>query len=375
MKKNIFFLFAAISTLVAILIPSSIIASGNEMVKVELFYSQTCPHCSKAKTFLEKYQKSNPELLVDYIDVSSSIDAAQRFANACEKYDNYHGSVPFVIINGESIIGYGSDETTGQRYIELIGLEATVAGDSIFLPLIGELNPQSLSLPILTVVIAFFDGFNPCAMWVLLFLISLLLGMEDKKKMWILGLTFILTSGLIYFCFMAAWLKVYEFIGIQIWLTKVIGVVAILSGLLNLRKFWNEREGCSTVEGEKRKEVFTKLKDITSSRRFILAMVGIILLAISINLVELVCSAGLPAIYTGVLTVSNLPSTSYYLYLLLYVLIFVLDDLMVFVIAMLTLRATGISTKYGKISNLVGGAIILTLGIILIVKPELLTFA
>ena len=91
-------------------------------------------------------------------------------------------------------------------------------------------------------------------------------------------------------------------------------------------------------------------------------------------MVELVCSAGLPAIYTQILSLSNLPTWQYYFYLGLYILIFMLDDLFVFFTAMFTLKAVGVESKYARYSHLIGGVLMLVIGLLLLFKPEWLMF-
>ena len=251
---------------------------------------------------------------------------------------------------------------------------ANDAANVFNLPFLGELDLNSFSLPVLTIIIGGLDGFNPCAMWVLLFLISLLLNMKNRRRMWILGSAFIIVSGTVYFLFLSAWLNVILFYGMVTWLRIVIAIVAIASGLYHLREYYLNRPGCKVANDEKRQKVFGKLKEITQRQSFWVALSGIILLAVAVNLVELLCSAGLPAVYTSVLTMSVLPAWQYYLYLLLYIIIFMLDDLIIFFIAMKALRMVGISSKYSRWSSLIGGIIILALGILLIVRPEWLSF-
>ena len=208
-------------------------------------------------------------------------------------------------------------------------------------------------------------------MWVLIFLIGLLLGMDNRRRMWTLGTVFIVASGVVYFIFMAAWLNLILFLGFIIWVRVVIGFIALLSGAYNVREYYINKSGACKVTGsERRQKIFAKLKDLTHKKKFWLALGGIILLAFAVNLVELICSAGLPAIYTQVLTLTNLPKWQYYLYLLLYIFIFMLDDLIVFIIAMVTLKVTGISGKYSRYSSLVGGIIMIIVGALLILRPE-----
>ncbi len=249
------------------------------------------------------------------------------------------------------------------------------AAKIINFPLIGELNLSAMSLPVLTIALGALDGFNPCAMWVLVFLISLLLGMQNKRRMWILGSVFIIASGSVYFLFMAAWLNLILFIGFLFWLRLMIGMVALGGGAYNLREFFVNKENVCKVTGtENRQRIFAKLKEITQRQSFWFALVGIIALAVAVNLVELLCSAGLPVVFTQILALNNLPAWQYYAYLLLYILVFILDDLIVFILAMSTLKMTGLGNKYARYSHLFGGAVMVIVGLLLIFKPEWLMF-
>jgi len=247
--------------------------------------------------------------------------------------------------------------------------------ESIPVPFIGNVKIKNVSLPAITIVIGFLDGFNPCAMWVLLFLISLLIGMENKRRMWTLGSTFIAASAFIYFLFMTAWLNALLFLGLVSWVRAGIAALAIAAGGYHLHAYIKKPEsGCEVVGEERRKRLFTRMRDVVSRKGFLLAIVGIIGLAFAINLIELLCSAGFPVIYTQLLTMTNLPLWQYYAYLLLYILIFMLDDLFVFIIAMKTLHMVGISTKYSRINHFIGGILMIVIGLLLFLKPAWLMF-
>ncbi|MGB6882259.1 MAG: hypothetical protein WBD86_03140 [Microgenomates group bacterium] len=247
--------------------------------------------------------------------------------------------------------------------------------ESLTLPIIGTIQTANLSLPLLSVVIGLLDGFNPCAMWTLFFLISLLLSMKDKRRMWILGTVFIITSAFVYFLFLSAWLNFFLILGFLFWIRIIIGLVALGAGIYNLRDYYVNREGACKVTGsEKRRKTFDKLKSIAHERKFILALGGIILLAFAVNLIELVCSAGLPAIYTQILSLNTLSTWQYYSYILIYIFFFMLDDLFVFAVAMITLHAIGIQSKYARFSRLIGGILMLIIGALLLFKPEFLMF-
>ena len=198
---------------------------------------------------------------------------------------------------------------------------------------------------------------------------------KDKKKMRIVGFTFILSSGLVYFLSMLGIGFILDFSTV-IYIRNIIALLAVILGIYNLYVYIKTRKdtGCSVINDKKRTKIFTKIKKFTTEKNFILALLGTITLAITVNLVELACSAGLPVMYIEILSMNGLSTLEYVCYLIVYVLFFMLDDIIVFFIAMTTMQVTGFSTKYGKFSHLIGGILLLLIGIIMILKPEWLMF-
>lgn len=245
---------------------------------------------------------------------------------------------------------------------------------AISVPGLGSIETETLSLPLLTIVLAAVDGFNPCAMWVLVFLIGLLVGLNDRVKMWSYGAAFLLTSGVVYFLFMAAWLNLFLFLGSLAWIRAAVGMFALGAGGYYLREFVrNPNASCPiTTPGEKQR-VMDRLKSAVTERSFVVAIFGIMTLAVAVNMIELLCSAGIPAVYTQVLALSDLTPLAYYGYLALYIVVFMLDDAIIFVAAMLTLQATGLAASYSRWSHLIGGCVLLGIGALLIFSPEWLS--
>lgn len=199
--------------------------------------------------------------------------------------------------------------------------------------------------------------------------------MKDRKRMWTLGLTFLITSGLVYMLIMLSWISIAVKITTVVWIRNIIAIIALIGAILNLKSFIKSKNsGCEIVDSKKRKNIFSKIKKFTSEKSFILAFFGIIGLAISVNLVELACSAGLPLIFTELLAINNVSGFIKFIYIGIYIIFFLIDDIIVFTISMYTMKATGISTKYGKYSHLIGGLIMLLIGLLLIIKPEWLMF-
>jgi hypothetical protein len=229
----------------------------------------------------------------------------------------------------------------------------------------GSFDALSVSIPVLTFFVALIDGFNPCAMWVLLFLISLLLDMKEVWKRWYLGGVFLLTTAVAYYLFLLSWLKINELIGLIPITRAIIAIAAWIVGFWSINSYLQHRKeqqtGCKVGESEDRKKMFSRIREILQRQNLAWMTVGIIILAFSVNLFELLCSAALPATYTNILASQGIDGLGKYLYLLLYVIVFALDDFLVFAIAMVTLQATGITTKYNNLIKLISGIIMLIL--------------
>jgi glutaredoxin len=369
-------------------------ASGLSPVDIHFFWGDGCPHCEEEREFLEDLEVEYPLIELHDYEVWNSDENRALLAEAGENLGIEISGVPFTIIGNQYISGYQDDATTGAAIEEIVlqcleteggcpdvmsgesGSDSIMIGlDTISLPIFGEIEVEEFSLPALTIMIGVLDGFNPCAMWALLFLISLLLGMEDRRRMWILGSAFIVASAFVYFMFMSAWLNLMLFLGFIVWVRLLIGLIALGGGGYNLKEYFTNKDAtCKVTSGTKRQKTFAKIKALAHEKNFWVALGGIILLAFAVNLVELICSAGLPAVYTQILTLNDLPTWKYYGYLLLYILFFMIDDLFVFTISMVTLQITGVTTKYTRMSHLIGGVLMTLIGLLLIFKPEWLMF-
>ena len=404
---------------------SFVMASENDnkeknLVNIYLFYSDTCPHCANEKKLLSELEDKYDNIRIYKYEVGNS-DNSKLLEDVALMFDTKVTGVPFTVIGEKVFKGFSLEDSKSRflgaieyysdngykdivgEYIGNIELpkyeiddnngDTTTTGDSNnnendvdefindygnrTLSIFGfKIETKDLALPIVSILIGFVDGFNPCAMWVLLFLISMLIGMKDKKRMWILGITFLLTSAFIYLVFMMAWLNVATLITSINWVRTLIGIVAICGAVFNLYGYFNSKntDGCIVVDDKKRNKIFGRIRKFTSEKNFFFAIVGVMALAVSVNVVELACSAGLPVMFIEILSVNNLSFIEEFLYIALYMLFFLMDDLVIFFIAMTSMQLTGFSTKYGKLSKLIGGILLLGIGILLIFKPEWLMF-
>lgn len=392
-------------TLILFLFPFFVFAKENDEVTLYLFHGDGCPHCAAEQEFLETIEDKYDNLKIVKYEVWYNSENADLLRKVEESFEITRGGVPTTVIGDVVLVGFG-DSTSGKieraikfynehDYVDQIKKiqegtfsKADLKNDfkqeekkkddelTIDVPFFGNLNLKSVSLSSAAVVIGLIDGFNPCAMWVLLFLISVLIGMKDKKRMWALGIAFLLTSAFVYLLIMLSWVTIAVKITTVIWIRNIIAVVAIVGAIVNIRAYWKSRKdsGCHVVDDKKRKKIFSKIKKFTSEKSFILALIGVVGLAVSVNLVELACSAGLPLVFSELLALNDVTSFAKFMYTLLYVFFFLIDDLVVFIIAMLTMQVTGISTKYNKFSHLFGGIVMFLIGILLLFKPEWLMF-
>lgn len=397
-KKIIFVVFA----IFLLLIPFSGVFAQENKVTIYFFWGEGCPHCEKEKPFLEALKQKYPQIEVKDFEIWKSAENRNLFKESAKKLNANVSGVPFTIVGDKYFIGWLSESSTGAAIeatviqaiqdgcIDVVGEiispkpsddeegclpEASDTPQQIKMPLLGEINIKDFSLPALTVIFGALDGFNPCAMWALLLLISLLLGMKSRKRMLALGSAFIITSGFVYFLFMAAWLNLLLFIGFVAMVRIVIGLIALIGGSYSLKEFFTQPQlVCKTSQSDKKQKIIDRMKTVVHQKSFVLAFIGIIILAFAVNLIELFCSAGLPATYVQILALNNLSGFQYYGYLLLYIFFYILDDLVVFSVAMFALKITGFTAKYTRWSHLVGGILMVILGLLLIFKPEWLMF-
>lgn len=404
MKKIAKLIFIIISI---IFISTNVNAKETDNLTLYVFKGDGCPHCKAEMDYLDTIKDKYTNLEIKEYEVWYDDNNASLLTKVESYFNIKRSGVPTTIIGNTVIQGYQNESSTGKKIERAINFyeendykdivkeikdgtatKNTRKSDkfqeeetkldketSVKAPIVGNVNLKDVSLLTSAIILGLIDGFNPCAMWILLFLISALIGMKDRKRMWTLGLTFLITSGLVYMLIMLSWISIAVKITTIVWIRNIIAIIALIGAILNLKSFIKSKNsGCEIVDSKKRKNIFSKIKKFTSEKSFILAFFGIIGLAISVNLVELACSAGLPLIFTELLAINNVSGFIKFIYIGIYIIFFLIDDIIVFTISMYTMKATGISTKYGKYSHLIGGLIMLLIGLLLIIKPEWLMF-
>ena len=343
-------------------------------VNIYLFYSYTCPHChDEIEYFKQLENKYKDKINIYKYEVIKDKNNLKMMNATKELFQVSSTGVPFTVIGKEYILGF--NETTKDEFTSIIDnyLEEKTNENNIFektIPILGKIDAKKTSLTLVGIILGFIDGFNPCAMWILLLLINMTLTMKNKKKMMSIGLTFIFTSGIIYFLSMLGISYILDLTMVNI-VRDVIAIFAIILGIYNLYVYIKTRKdtGCHVVDKKKRKGIIKKINEIMSKKSTLLAIIGTIILASSVNLIELACSLGFPTIYLELLTINNIHGITKIIYLLIYIFFYLIDDLVVFLIAVFTLKSKGISTRYNKFVNLVGGILMIIMGLLLIFKP------
>jgi glutaredoxin len=374
-------------TLLFILLSTLAAPAAAAAVDVYLFWGVGCPHCEREIEFLDRLAAANPEVRLHKLEVSGSRENAALMLEAATRLAVEAGSVPLTVVGDRAWVGY--DERIGREIAAHIAAclksacpsslpakrEARIP-EAVRLPLAGEVRTAHLSLPALTALLAAADGFNPCAMWVLVFLLGLLAGMKDRARMWLLGIAFVAASAFVYLLILGAWLNVLLLASAVSFVRLTIGLVALAGGGYYLKEFMTNADmKCEVTASERRRRILERLKALAQEPGLAPALAGIVLLAFAVNVVEFLCSAGIPAVFAQVLALSDLAPWAYFGYLVLYVAVFMLDDLVVLVVALKTLEVTGLTTRYARWSNAVGGAALLAIGALLILRPEWLAFA
>lgn len=351
-------------------------ADGETQVHLYFFWSPACPHCQEARPAIEQMARENPWLVLHSADIVNQREQLQRYREMAAALGEEARSVPGFFLCNRMFVGWDSVEGMGQTLLQsaVRCRDDGVATSSQAEPALpGGMRAEDYSLPLFTLIIAGLDAFNPCAFFVLLFLLSLLVNARSRQRMLLVGGTFVLVSGALYFVFMAAWLNLFLMVGTQGWINLVAGMLATTIGLLAIKDFLFALRGPSlSIPASSKPRLYSRVRDLISVESLPMLLLGTVTLAVAANSYELLCTAGFPMVYTRVLTMRQLGDTEYYLYLLLYNVIYVIPLLLIVVIFVITLGGRKLSLDEGRLLKLLSGTMMLGLGIVLLSNPELL---
>jgi glutaredoxin len=365
--------------------------------RIELFVREGCPHCAQAEAFMERLGRERSELSIVVRDVTRDPAALARLQELAQATGAGAARVPAAYVNGQLILGYSTEASTdklirsalaGNRVAGHASTDASsceaedslacgpgaaaapaaAAAESFSVSLFGRtLTLDDVGLPAFTLVIGLLDGFNPCSMWVLLLMISLLAPLNDRKRMLAIAGTFVLVEGISYFAMMAAWLNLFLFIGLSRASQVAIALIAIVAGLINVKDFFAFGRGITLSIPESAKPmIYNRMRGILHAPNYTVAIVGTIVLGLMVQLVEFMCTSGFPALFTRILTLQQLDTAAYYGYMLLYIAAYMVDDLIVLGIGVTLLSRHRLQEKEGRMLKLIAGVVMIGLGIYLL---------
>ncbi|HEY5973998.1 MAG TPA: hypothetical protein VIU41_04590 [Geobacteraceae bacterium] len=375
--------FVLIMALV-LLVPAATVGTAQERVTLHYFWGEGCPHCAKAKPFVAILASRYPELQVKEYEVFNNQENLALLKRMSKELGQEVSGVPVIILAGELFSGFSADiaREVSELAARSIGhgrgspVPVEAGATVITIPFVGQIDASAFSLPVFTIIVAGLDSFNPCAFFVLFFLLSLLTHVHSRIRMLLIGGIFVFFSGFVYFLFMAAWLNLFMLVGHLPAITVGAGVVAVAIAAINIKDFFRFEEGVSLVIPEEAKpHLFERMRGIVRAGSLPAMAVSTVVLAVVANAYELLCTAGFPMVYTRVLTLQGLPPMGYYLYLGFYNLVYVVPLTIIVGFFVATLGSRKLSEWQGRLLKLISGNMMLCLGVILLTKPELLNNA
>lgn len=373
-------------------------------VVIYMFWGDGCPHCAKAKPFLEGLARENDRVELRFFEVWYNKDNQQLFKDMSAAYGFEPSAVPTIFVGEQHWVGY--NDTTEDEIEQAVktclangcrdagvGIVPGVteptaaptpagpaptpgaaAGQVLNLPLIGKIDLASQSLLVSTLLISFVDGINPCSLWVLSMLLALTLHTGSRKKVVTIGLVFISVTALVYALFIAGLFTIFTVVNFVGWIQAVVALVALFFALVNIKDYFWYKEGISfTIADEKKPGIFTRIRNVMDSSQSLWGLVSAtVVLAGGVSLVEFSCTAGFPVLWSNLLAGQKVTAGVFVLLLLVYMLIYQLDELALFFTAVFTLKANRVEEKHGRILKLIGGMLMLSLAIVMIVNPSLM---
>jgi len=363
--------------------------AGDDQVRLYFFWTTGCPHCQAARPFISELEQRHPWLQVESLPLDDNRSNVQLYLTLAETLNENAYSVPAFLFCGQMITGFDTAARSGTGLeAALLDCRSALQSDNppwlraapeanampVTLPLLGDTDLRNWSLPLVTLVLAAVDSFNPCAFFVLLFLLSLLVNARSRLRMSVIGGLFVSVSGLVYFLFMTAWLNVFLLFGELVWITLAAGALALCFGALNLKDYFLPGRGPSlSVPESARPSLFGRMRQLINADNLSAMVTGTVVLAILANSYELLCTAGFPMVFTRLLTLNQLSSASYYAYLALYCLVYVIALMCIVGMFVWTLGRRKLSEREGRVLKLLSGLMMIGLGLVLIVDPLLLS--
>lgn len=393
MIKKLLSKFLFLILFIAILIPiGAASAKTNNVVHLYFFNGDGCPHCADEKVFLnEMTNEFGHQLVIHSYEVWYNEENAKLFETFAKAFNFEPSGVPVTFIGDQYWTGFGSNTEMGIREAIKSGVEngvvdavqivngeepviATIdssAVSTIDLPLIGTIDLSGKSIWLSTVLIGIVDGFNPCSLWVLTMLLAMIVRTNSRKKTLIIGIVFLTVTAAIYALFIGGVFTVLSYVSFMKWIQLAVAVLTLVMGLINFKDYFFFKEGVSLTIDEKRKPgIYQRIRNVMNHSDNLWAMVGAtILLSTGVSLVEFSCTAAFPVVWSNLVVSADVPGSMFILLLLTYMVLYQIDELVIFLLAVYTMRSSRLQEKHGQILKLFSGTLMIVLSFVMIVQP------
>lgn len=374
---------------------AQVTTEANGDLTAYVFKSATCPHCNAQRPFLDGLAEQNERFRVRYFEIVETTEHHDLLRLMAEGFAVNPGSVPMVFI-GDSVWVGDSDRirdeieskvaeclssdcldarALAERRVAGEAAESGPADTTIKLPLLGSVDLSLQPLLLSTGIIAFVDGFNPCSLWLLTILIALVLHSGSRKRVLIVGLVFLATTAAVYGLFMIGVFSVLAYAEYLPWMYWIVAAFALLFGLVNVKDYFFFKRGFSfTIDDRHKPGIFKNFRNLMTNGRSPLALAGATLvMALGIALIELPCTAGFPVIWSGLVSAHDVSPVGFGGLLVAYLAIYLLDELVVFGIAVFKLRIDRFQESQARVLKLIGGVVMVALAVVLITDPEIMS--
>lgn len=380
--------------------------SQNKVI-IYFFWGDGCPHCATAKPFLEGLAETYPEVEVRAYEVWYVDENLELFKKMAAAYGFEPTGVPTIFIGDQYWVGYNDTiKAQIENAVKVClasscrdpgaGVDPSIPDSAISpsqstssqtqtsppensskiidVPILGKINLNAQPLFLSTLIIAFVDGFNPCSVWVLTMLLALTLHTGSREKVLVIGLVFLTVTALVYALFIAGLFTIFTFTSFVTWVQIVVALVALFFALVNIKDYFWYKEGLSfTIADDKKPGIFQRIRKVMDASQSLWGLLSAtIVLAAGVSLVEFSCTAGFPVLWTNLLASQKVGASVFIALLVIYMVIYQLDELGIFFAAVFTLRASRLEEKQGRILKLIGGMLMLTLAMVMLINPSLM---
>ncbi|MFW5962030.1 MAG: thioredoxin [bacterium] len=341
------------------------------------FWGEGCPYCEEAKPELEILEEEYPQIKIKQYEVYRDVVGREKFIEISNKINKTPSSVPTFVLNENIWTGYSKKQGLKDIRAEIdVLLKETrkETQETINIPILGDISQRDAPIILTTLIIAFVDGFNPCSLWVLTFLLGLVIRSGSRKKMLIVGITFIATTSLTYGLFILGVFNILTLSQHIFTIRVAIALFAIFFALINIKDYFYFKKGLSfTIPDKFKPTIFKKMRKITNVKKSNISLiVSTFIMALGVTLMELPCTAGFPVQWSNIIIAQDVTKLMFYSLFALYLLIYFLDELFIFITATITLNISKTTEKQGRKLKLIGGMIMLFLGLTLIFNYEIM---